>query len=155
MFGKMCTDARVTAKFLGEKREMKIKTLISASLLLAFAGCTCGQSGRPNFFTRLNTRLHGASNVGEPCNAGCQGAPTQHAAGGCESCATNTMNYGGYEGPVVDSYEGTTIGPLSDSYTTQPPTYSTQPPTYSTYPTVGQPSGSRMSTEPILPKSAN
>lgn len=65
------------------------------------------------------------------------------------------MNYGGYEGPVVDSYEGTTIGVPSDSYTTQPPTYSTQPPTYSTYPTVGQPSGSRMSTESILPKSAN
>jgi hypothetical protein len=134
---------------------MKIKTLISASLLLAFAGCTCGQSGKPNFFTRLNSRLHGASNVGEPCDAGCQGAPMQHAAGGCESCATNTMNYGGYEGPIGDSYEGTTIGPPSDSYTTQPPTYSTQPPTYSTYPTVGQPSGSRMSTESILPKSAN
>ncbi len=147
MFGKMCTDARVTAKFLGEKREMKIKTLISASLLLAFAGCTCGQSERPNFFTRLNNRLHGARNVGEPCDAGCQGAPTQPAAGGCDSCATNTRNFGGYEGPIVDSYEGTTIGPPPSSFTTQPPTYSTP------YPSVGQPSGSRMSTESILPKS--
>ena len=67
-----------------------------------------GQSGRPGFFTRLNNRLHGARNVGEPCDAGCQGAPAQThaAAGGCDSCATNSMNYGGYDGQIVDSYEG-------------------------------------------------
>jgi len=155
----MCTDARVTIKFLGEKREMKTKTLISASLLLAFAGCSCGQSSRPSFFARLNQRFHGARNVGEPCDAGCQGAPVQSASGECESCATNSMNYGGYEGPIVDSYEGTPIGMPSGSYSTQPPTYSTP---YSTpyssptpYSSTGQPSGVRAGTESILPKAAN
>ncbi len=156
LFGKMCTDARVTMEFLGEKREMKTKTLISASLLLAFAGCSCGQSSRPSFFAKLNQRLHGAGNVGEPCDAGCQVAHMQQpAAGGCESCATNSMNYGGYEGPIVDSYEGTPVGMPSGSYSTQPPTYSTPYSTTTPYSSAGQPSGVRAGTESILPKAAN
>ncbi len=86
---------------------MKRTTLISASLLLAFAGCTCGQGWRPNIFTRLNNRIHGASNVGEPCDAGCQGAGNMAppATGGCESCGANGgANYGGYD-QVIDSQD--------------------------------------------------
>jgi len=92
---------------------MKKTTLISASLLLAFAGCTCGQGWRPNIFTRLNNRIHGVSNVGEPCDAGCQGAPNAAsvASGGCDSCGTaGGAHYGGYDGHAIDSYEGVPVG---------------------------------------------
>ena len=114
--------------------EMKRTTLISASLLLAFAGCTCGQGWRPNILTRLNNRIHGVSNVGEPCDAGCRDAvmavPVAH--GGCESCGNaGSMNYGGYE-QMGDSYEvpvGTQyVGPSSqygpNSYPAGQPTVS-------------------------------
>jgi hypothetical protein len=88
---------------------MKRTTLISASLLLAFAGCTCGQGWRPNIFSRLSNRFHGVSNVGATCDAGCDGgmaAPiSAPISGGCESCGSNVgANYGGYE-TVGDSYE--------------------------------------------------
>ncbi len=91
---------------------MKRTTLISASLLLAFAGCTCGQGWRPNIFTRFNNRIHGVSNVGEPCDAGCQGAAVAApvATGGCESCGTaGGANYGGYD-QVIDSQNGVVVG---------------------------------------------
>ena len=109
-----------TTEFNGETCEMKRTTLISASLLLAFAGCTCGQGWRPNILTRMNNRIHGASNVGEPCDAGCQGASgAGHVAnGGCDTCGSvGGMNYGGYE-QVGDSYEvQTELRTVSD----QPP----------------------------------
>jgi hypothetical protein len=95
---------------------MKRTTLISASLLLAFAGCTCGQGWRPNIFTRLNNRFHGVSNVGEPCDAGgCHSAPVAApiASSGCDTCGTASASYGGYEGQVIDSYDGT---PISSTY---------------------------------------
>ena len=126
---------------------MKRTTLISASLLLAFAGCTCGQGWRPNILTRLNNRIHGVSNVGEPCDAGCReavmAAPVAHH-GGCESCGNaGSVNYGGYE-QMGDSYEvpaGTQfVGP------------STQYVKPNSYP-MGQLSGSRM--EPIRSMPAN
>ena len=125
--------------------EMKRTTLISASLLLAFAGCTCGQGWRPNILTRLNNRIHGVSNVGEPCDAGCRDAvmtaPVAH--NGCESCGNaGSVNYGGYE-QIGDSYEvpvGTQyVGPSSQYVP-------------NSYP-AGQPTGSRM--EPIRSKPAN
>jgi len=118
---------------------MKRTTLISASLLLAFAGCTCGQGWRPNILTRMNNRIHGVSNVGEPCDAGCQGAPQAHpvSTGGCESCGSSSnMNYGGYE-QIGDSYEV----PMGTQYTP------------SSYPIVQQQQVSRM--EPIAAKRAN
>jgi len=99
---------------------MKRTTLISASLLLAFAGCSMGQCGKPNFFTRLHNRIHGIDNVGEPCDAGCHGAEAPMATG-CESCGNGvSSNYGGYsEGQVMNSYESTpmSIGSPTTSMT--------------------------------------
>ena len=126
--------------------EMKRTTLISASLLLAFAGCTCGQGWRPYILTRLNNRIHGVSNVGEACDAGCRdaGLAAPIANGGCESCGTaGSRNYGGYE-QIGDSYEV----PVGTQYVV-PPTQYVQP---NSYP-AGQPTGSRM--EPIRSKPAN
>ena len=126
--------------------EMKRTTLISASLLLAFAGCTCGQGWRPNILTRLNNRIHGVSNVGEPCDASCRdavmAAPVAHS--GCESCGNaGSVNYGGYE-QIGDSYEV----PAGTQYV-GPSTQYVQPGSYAT----GQPTVSRM--EPIRSKPAN
>jgi hypothetical protein len=114
----MCTFAGDHNRVQRENWEMKRTTLISASLLLAFAGCTCGQGWRPNIFTRLNNRIHGVSNVGEPCDAGCQGASNAApvATGGCESCGAATgANYGGYEGQIIDSYEGVPVGAYNET----------------------------------------
>lgn len=142
----MCTFAGSHNRVQRETWEMKRTTLISASLLLAFAGCTCGQGWRPNILTRLSNRIHGVSNVGEPCDAGCRDAA--HAApvasGGCESCGSaGNMNYGGYE-QIGDAYEVQTGSP----YTVGPATSYVQP----SYP-AGQPTTSRM--EPITAKRAN
>jgi hypothetical protein len=93
--------------------------LISASLLLAFAGCSCGQGWRPKFLTKFGNCNQGASNVGAPCDAGCHEAPV--ATGDCETCGTaGSANYGGYE-TIGDSYEV----PSGVTYSTAPPTYVT------------------------------
>jgi len=133
---------------------MKRTTLISASLLLAFAGCTCGQGWRPNFLTRFSDRIHGVNNVGEPCNAGCQDAAAAPiATGGCNTCGTTGVNYGGYEQQIGDSYEvpmGTPVG----NYNSAPQSYATGPST--AYPAqTYQPQGSVRGTESIRPKPAN
>jgi hypothetical protein len=131
--------------------EMKKTTLISASLLLAFAGCTCG-GGRPNFFTRLSDKIHGVSNVGEPCDAGCHSAPmtAAPATGGCESCGSTSANYGGYDGQIINSYEGVpTGGSLSSTQVVPSGTY-----TSPSYP-MAQPQGVRMGAEQIRPMAAN
>jgi hypothetical protein len=115
----MCTLTGRHNKEKRENQEMKRTTLISASLLLAFAGCTCGQGWRPNFLTRFNNRLHGVSNVGAPCDAGCHDAHV--ATGGCDTCGTSgSANFGGYE-TVGDSYEV----PNGVTYSTVPPNYGT------------------------------
>jgi len=125
---------------------MKRTTLISASLLLAFAGCSMGQSERPSFFTRLHNRIHGVSNMGEPCDVGCQGAPVPMATGGCESCGNGvSMNYGGYsDGQIMNSYEST---PMSIGT----PTTSSIPYTSPTY----QPGPTRANREIVNPRPAS
>jgi hypothetical protein len=125
---------------------MKKTTLISASLLLAFAGCTCG-GGRPNIFNRLSDRIHGSSNVGEPCDAGCRHAAVAPTSAGCDNCGTSTVNYGGYDGQVIDSYEGVQLGAIN----TAPAAVYTSP----TYPAATAPQAARMGTEIIHPKAAN
>lgn len=125
---------------------MKKATLISASLLLAFSGCTLGQSGRPNFFTRLHDRIHGTNNVGEPCDAGCHHNEVPMATGGCDSCANGvSSNYGGYsDGQIMNSYETTPIMNMGTPTTSIPYTS----PSY-------QPGGSRISSERVISKPAS
>ena len=124
---------------------MKRTTLILASSMLVFAGCTCG-GGRPNFFTSLHNRIHGVSNVGEPCDAGC------HAAhDGCDTCVgSGSMNYGGYEGQVIDTYEGTpvTYGGTTTGSSTVP--YNPQ-----TFPSSSAPIVNSPRREVVGPKPAN
>ena len=94
---------------------MKRTSLIVASLLLAFTGCSCGQSlssWRPNIFGRLHDRIHG-TNVGAPCmSGGCASAPSMAAPAmasvGCETCG-NGVHSLGYEGYASDSYGGETV----------------------------------------------
>lgn len=116
---------------------MKRVTLISAGLVLAFAGCSCGHGWRPHIFTRLHNCIHGVSNVGAPCEAGgCEAAPA------CETCGNETAHYGGYEGTVIGSYEGTPVS-----------TYATTPGT--TYGTPSTPATARYGSEIVSPKPAN
>lgn len=112
---------------------MKRMTLISASLLLAFAGCTMGQSGKPNFFTRLHDKIHGKDNVGAPCDAGCHGAEVPMPTD-CESCGSGySSNYGEYsEGQIMNSYESTPMS-IGSPTTSMTPTYTS--PTYVPGPT--------------------
>jgi len=86
--------------------------------------------------------------VGEPCDAGCR-APMESpvAHGACETCGTSSSNYGGYDGQVIDSYEGVPAG----SYNTG----SSIPYNSQTYPIAQPAQGTRLGTEQILPKSAN
>jgi len=101
---------------------MKRMTLISVGFLLAFAGCTCSQGWKPNFLTRFNDRIHGASNVGEHCDAGCREAAISAPVPGCDNCGS--ANYGGYE-QVGQSYEvqpGVQFGSSPQSYRTGPST---------------------------------
>ena len=81
---------------------MKRTTLALAALALAFTGCnTCG-TWRPNLLGKFKSCLHGASNIGAPCDAGSEaGAP---AADGCQGCS-ESANYGGYGETVIGSYE--------------------------------------------------
>ena len=111
-----------------ETWEMKRTTLISASLLLAFAGCTCGQGWRPNFMKGFSSCLRGNSNVGEPCDAGCRDAAmSAPMSAGCETCGT--ANYGGYEqvGQVVEGQPGVQYSSAPQSYA--PQSYPTGPST--------------------------
>ena len=104
---------------------MKRTTLISASLLLAFAGCTCSQGWRPNFLTRFNDRIHGVSNVGEHCDAGCREAAISAPVSGCDNCGS--ANYGGYEqvGQFNEIQPGVQYGSSPQSYRTGPSTMET------------------------------
>lgn len=81
---------------------MKRTTLALAALALAFTGCnTCG-TWRPNLLGKFKSCLHGASNIGAPCDAGCEaGGPV---ADGCQGCS-ESANYGGYGETVIGSYE--------------------------------------------------
>ena len=95
----------------------------------------------------MSNRIHGVSNIGEPCDAGCQGAAGAGlvAKGGCDTCGpVGSMNYGGYE-HVGDSYEVQSGTP----YTVGPSTSYVQP-SYTT----GQPTPGRIG-ETIRPKPAN
>ena len=95
---------------------MKRTSLVTASILLAFTGCTCGQSWRPHIFSRLHDRIHG-TNVGAPCASGaCASAPLMAAPAmadaGCETCGSGvqTLSYEGYEGRPTPSYSGEMVG---------------------------------------------
>ncbi len=85
---------------------MKRTSLVAASILLAFTGCTCSQgwSGwRPRIFDRFQ-----GNNVGAPCASGaCATAPVM-ADAGCETCGNGvrSMGYEGYEGQPTTSYGG-------------------------------------------------
>lgn len=81
---------------------MKRSILTLSVLVLAFAGCnTCG-SWRPNFGGFKSCLHGGASNVGAPCDAGCEAGQ----ADGCQSCGqAGSANYGGYGETVIGSYE--------------------------------------------------
>ena len=89
----------------------------------------------------MNNRIHGVSNVGEPCDAGCQGAAMAApvASSGCTTCGSaGNVSYGGYE-QIGDSYEvpmGTQYAPSGTQY---------QP--------LAQPQATRM--EPIAARRAN
>ena len=92
-----------------------------ASLLLAFAGCTCGQGWRPNVMGRMRNLFHGPSNVGEPCDACDRGVAP--ASSGCATCGSaGSMSYGGYDGDVIGTYENTvpTVGTTYSGTTTVP-----------------------------------
>ena len=149
---------------------MKRTTLALAALALAFSGCNnCGSLRPANLFGKFKSCLHGASNIGAPCDAGCEaGAP---AAGhdGCATCGETGANYGGYGESVIGSYEtpmsstisgsdGITIGsPMSGS--TLPagstlPSGSVLPSTAGTY--SGNPTpANAIRPETIRPKPAN
>lgn len=90
---------------------MKRSILALTVLTLAFAGCnTCG-SWRPNF-GGFKSCLQGASNVGAPCDAGCEAG---HAEG-CQNCGqSSSANYGGYGETVIGSYESPMSSSLSGS----------------------------------------
>lgn len=119
---------------------MKRTTLALAVFALAFAGCnTCG-TWRPGILGKFKSCLHGATNIGAPCDASCEaGLPS---ADGCQGC-TESSNYGGYGETVIGSYEtpmssgisdttgGITIGSTVPSGSTVLPG-STLPPTSST-----------------------
>jgi len=86
---------------------MKRSILTLSVLALAFAGCnTCG-SWRPNFGS-FKSCLNSASNVGAPCDAGCE--PGQ--ADGCQSCgqAGRETVIGSYETPMSSSASGSVDG---------------------------------------------
>lgn len=120
LFAFSCTE---WSQIFKRVKGMRKFTLISATMLLAFAGCTCGQGWRPNIFTRLHNRIHGVGNMGEPCDAGCStAAPAAEYApvNGCTTCGNGvTSQYGEYNGQVIS--EGTVYN------STAPMTYSAQP----------------------------
>ncbi len=95
---------------------MKRTSLVAASILLAFTGCTCGQGWRPNILGRLHDRIHG-TNVGAPCaSGGCASAPMIAAPAiadaGCETCGNGVqrLGYEGYESHPTTSYGGEVLG---------------------------------------------
>ncbi len=96
---------------------MKRTSLVAASILLAFTGCTCGQGWRPNILGRLHDRIHGTNNVGAPCLGGaCASAPVMAAPvvadAGCETCGSGVQTMG-YEGYPTTAYGNEIVG---DSY---------------------------------------
>ena len=144
---------------------MNRTTLISASLLLAFAGCTCGQGWRPNILTRMYNRVHGVSNVGAPCDAGCEAGMTRGvvetpmSSGGCDTCNANSSNYGGYNEQIIGSYEGTPVGSFESvpagNYSSAPMTSGAPIYNSPSYPMNTAPQSARMNAERIVPKPAN
>jgi hypothetical protein len=87
---------------------MKRTSLVAASILLAFTGCTCGQGWRPNILGRLHDRIHG-TNVGAPCASGaCVSAPVV-ADAGCETCGNGVQTMG-YEGYPTTTFGGEIVG---------------------------------------------
>jgi hypothetical protein len=81
---------------------MKRTTLALAALALAFTGCnTCG-TWRPGILGKFKSCLHGATNMGAPCDASCD--PSTPQTDGCQGC-TESANYGGYGETVIGSYE--------------------------------------------------
>ncbi len=85
---------------------MKNSKFVIATLLVAFAGCSCGQGWRPNILNNLHNRIHGGASIGDPCDAnGCTiPAGEEH----CSTCGEGvSSSYGGVQGEVV--YEGTPV----------------------------------------------
>ncbi|MFY7891608.1 MAG: hypothetical protein ACOVOJ_02915 [Pirellula sp.] len=132
---------------------MKRTTLAVAALALAFTGCnTCG-TWKPSLLGKFKSCLHGASNIGAPCDAGCEsGAP---ATEGCQGCS-ESANYGGYGETVIGSYET----PMSTGFSSSTDGISIGSPAASSssiLPGTSMPSTSRsvIPGETIRPKPAN
>ncbi len=79
---------------------MKRTTLAIAALTLAFAGCNTCSTWKPSFLGNFKSCLSSPTNVGAPCDAGCESAQ----GGGCQSCSESSK-YGGYGETVIGSYE--------------------------------------------------
>ena len=135
---------------------MKRSSLAIAVLALAFTGCNTCSTWRPaNMFGKFKSCLHGANNVGAPCDAGCETGGME----GCQSCG-ETARYGGYGETVIGSYEtpisssvsggtsGISIGSSIPSGSVLPPT------TTGGYTTSPNPASS-IRPETIRPKPAN
>ena len=109
LFAFSCTKWSLIFKRVKGMRKF---TIISATFMMAFAGCTCGQGWRPNILTKLHNHIHGVANMGEPCDAGCSAvAPAAEYApnNGCSTCGNNvTAPYGSYDGQIIN--EGMVIG---------------------------------------------
>lgn len=91
---------------------MKRTTLAIATLCLAFTGCqTCG-TWKPNLLGKFKSCLHGATNLGAPCDAGCEGSGP--AVDSCQGCS-ESAGYGGYGETVIGSYETPASVGISDS----------------------------------------
>lgn len=156
---------------------MRKMTVVLATMMLSLGGCqTCnnltqrvtghfkGAFGKLGNCSLGNCRLGncglgGAGNVGDPCDAGCEGGYGP-ATDGCQPCAENAR-YGSYgevmgeqDGVVIGSYEGTPRGATMST----PSTIMPQSGTSSTIPSgsyLGSPSASGSRGESILPKLAN
>jgi len=93
------------------RKMMKRTTLAMAALCLAFSGCHTAGTWKPNLLGKFKSCLHGAHNLGAPCDAGCEaGAP---GADGCQTCG-ESAGYGSYGETVIGSYETPVSSGISD-----------------------------------------
>jgi hypothetical protein len=151
---------------------MRKMTVVIAAMTLSLGGCqTCnsltqrvtghfkGAFGKLGNCSLGNCGFGGASNVGDPCDAGCEGGYGP-ASDGCQPCAENARygSYGevigGQDGVVIGSYEGTPRGATMSTPSTMIP----QSGTSSSIPSgsyLGSPSATGSRGESILPKLAN
>lgn len=121
-------------RFCKGERFMKRTTLALAALALAFSGCnTCG-TWRPNLLGKFKSCLHGASNIGAPCDAGCETGAPAGGPDGCTNCGETSANYGGYGETVIGSYETPISAGSSDGITIGSPISGSSLPAGSTIP---------------------